>query len=81
MTITNDHMHLCFSVEEYNVYVYSYDGSNFTLYQNITIEYESVGLRQVFMTDDGQYLSLSGGADRFIRIYQRTESGFVLIAS
>ena len=74
-------MYLCFSVDEYNVYVYSYDGSNFTLYQNITMEYQNVGLRNIFMTDDGQYLSLAGRADRFIRIYQRTGSSFVAIAN
>ena len=81
MTITDDHMFLCFAVSQFNAYVYRYDGSNYTLYQNITMEYENVGLRKIFMTDDGQHLSLSGRGDKFMRIYQHMGSGFVELAN
>ena len=37
LTITNDHMYLAFMVYNSNAYVYKHNGTNFTLYQNISI--------------------------------------------
>ena len=39
VTITNDHRYLSFMVVQENAYVYEYSGTNFTLYQNITMNY------------------------------------------
>ena len=69
VSITNDHMFLAFMVYGSHAYVYKYDGTNFTLYQNITMSYNTLGWRWIHMTDDHQYLVVSGGDDRFIRIY------------
>ena len=39
VTIANDHRYLSFMVVQENAYVYEYNGTNFTLYQNITMNY------------------------------------------
>ena len=63
-------MFVAFLVASSNVYVYQFNGSNFSLYQNITMDYNNLGRREIHMTDDHQHLVVAGGHDQFMRIYQ-----------
>ena len=78
LSITNDHMYIAFIVYQSNCYVYKYNGTNFTLYQNITMSYDNDGgWRMVQLTDDHEFLTVGGGNDTFVSIYQHIGSNFI----
>ena len=76
VSITNDHLFMAFSIEKENIYIYSYDGTNFTLYQNISNPVLNSNWRYPSLSQDHQYLAITGTQDDFVKIYRNNGSSF-----
>ena len=50
--ITNDHIYIAFLIHLENAYVYKYDGTNYTLYANISDTYKLDAWNYVHITED-----------------------------
>ena len=74
VSITDDHLYMAFSVFQDRVYVYSYNGTNFTLYQSIP--FIGGNWKYVALSQDHRYLSISGASDNYVKIYQNNGSSF-----
>ena len=75
VSITNDHLFMAFSIEKENIYIYSYDGTNFTFYQNIS-NLVSSNWKYLSLSQDHQHLTIAGFQDDFVKIYKNDGSSF-----
>ena len=67
-------MYLVFSVFQDQVYVYTYNGTNFTSNQNIS--FVGGNWKYISVSQDHSYLSISGASDNYVKIYQNNGSAF-----
>lgn len=74
VSVTNDHIYLAFAIYTSFVFIYTFDGTNYTQLQQI-----SVPVQRLHLTDDHEYLTVTTAFDSNCYIYKFDGSQFNLL--